>query len=206
MPEAVCEQRSNRDECWRIIHLSGPGSNIYWTGILCCQCFVSHAKLSRKAGLFFLSIKKYSRLLVLIEDFSLFILQLSCSQTSKLLLRTLQLLQWFEGVRCGAYAPLFRWLENQIYGCRKMDRKIAMSMGVISAAVWGILKCRLKRASGARELKRVAIKSRPKTMKQKGKALKKAWFYSHQLHGNTTREKRPAPKWDFCCRTGYWLL
>lgn len=115
----------------------------------------------------------YSRPVVLIEDFSLFILRLSCSQTSKLLLRTLQLLQWFEGVRCGAYAPLFRWLENQIYGCRKMDRKIATSMGVISAAVWGILKCRLKRASGAHTAETCSYKISTKNNETKRQSAKK---------------------------------
>lgn len=122
---------------------------------------------------FFMYKKKYSRPVVLIEDFSLFILRLSCSQTSKLLLRTLQLLQWFEGVRCGAYAPLFRWLENQIYGCRKMDRKIAASMGVISAAVWGILKCRLKRASGARRAETCSYKIPTKNNEAKRQSAKK---------------------------------
>lgn len=122
---------------------------------------------------FFMYKKNIAGLLFWLRIFTLFILRLSCSQTSKLLLRTLQLLQWFEGVRCGAYAPLFRWLENQIYGCRKMDRKIATSMGVISAAVWGILKCRLKRASGARRAETCSYKIPTKNNETKRQSAKK---------------------------------
>lgn len=70
----------------RQMQLSCLGSNIYLTRLICLQCFVSQANFLGGFG----CLNKGTRFwtVVLIEDFSVFILRLSWFQTSKLLLRS----------------------------------------------------------------------------------------------------------------------
>lgn len=70
----------------RQIQLSCLGSNIYLTRLICLQFFVSQANFLGGFG----CLNKGTRFwtVVLIEDFSVFILRLSWFQTSKLLLRS----------------------------------------------------------------------------------------------------------------------